>query len=334
MEVAEHHFRIMASEAQLIVTAAQPAAAAFQDAVLFLKHLERRWSRFLSDSDISRLNNAQGMPLAVDPTTIVLVSKMIEAWQLTAGGFDPTVLPVLVASGYDTSLVNGQHFTILPKSHSAAGNPIRADLDSIAIDPAMNTIRMPSGMFIDPGGIGKGLASDLAVARFMERGAMGALVSIGGDMAMAGLPPAATDDHDRQRAWTVHIARPDRSMGDLCTLGIDSGGVATSSTCSRRWEHEGRDHHHLIDGTQRTESDTDLASVTVVAACGWIAEAHATAAILAGSGNVRDYLLEHQLTGVAIPQSGNPIGTGTLDSCGPETFEALQPTNSTSTVAQ
>ena len=58
--------------------------------------------------------------------------------------------------------------------------------------------------------------------------------------------------------------------------------MATSSTRSRRWIHDGAIRHHVIDPASGAMSDTDLAAVTVIARSGWLAEAHATAAILAG----------------------------------------------------
>ena len=56
---------------------------------------------------------------------------------------------------------------------------------------------------------------------------------------------------------------------------------------------------------------TDLAAVTVIANSGWLAEAHATAAILLGSAGATSYLEARGLTGVVIDLAGQ-IAT-TLD---------------------
>ena len=84
-------------------------------------------------------------------------------------------------------------------------------------------------------------------------------------------------------AWRVDIERADPTGTPLCHATIDHGGVATSSTRSRRWTHDGKVHHHAIDPATGEQSATDLAAVTVFAATGWQAEAFATAALLAGS---------------------------------------------------
>ena len=308
VEVAEHRFRVMASEAQVIVNGpSHTDEEAFAATIDFLGHLESRWSRFLTDSDVTRLNNAAGVPVEVDPTSVTLVTTMIEAWRVTDARFDPSVLPALVAAGYDTSLVDSHHVTALPGRHAEPGPAILVDMGDIEIDPEENVIALPLGLVIDPGGIGKGLAADLAVARLLDQGSRGALVSIGGDMAMRGTPPTLLSDHHESKAWTVHVEQPDTGDGNLCTLAVDIGGVATSSTHSRRWVNNGRTRHHLIDATRGTESETDLATATIIAECGWLAEAHATAAVLVVSEHVHEYFSDHQLSGIAIPESGEPI---------------------------
>ena len=87
---------------------------------------------------------------------------------------------------------------------------------------------------------------------------------------------------------------------------------ATSSTRSRRWDHGGRERHHVIDPATGAQSDTDLAAVTVFARSGWRAEAFATAAILAGSRSVIDFLDSHELSGIAVTDHGEAMVTGDL----------------------
>ncbi len=66
----------------------------------------------------------------------------------------------------------------------------------------------------------------------------------------------------------------------------------------------GVEQHHVIDPATGMTSTTDLATVTVVANAGWLAEAHATAALLAGSAGALVYLEAHGLTGVVIDMRG------------------------------
>jgi thiamine biosynthesis lipoprotein len=299
MEAAEHRFRVMASDAHVIVVGAPNGLLA--QAQARLDHLERRWSRFLPDSDVTRINAAGGHPIEVDADTLFLFDAMIDAWRLTDGRYDPTVLPALVRSGYGASIVDRQRITILPP-----GDLRMRGMAGVGIDHTRRTITMPAGAVVDAGGIGKGLAADLTVAGLLAAGARGALVSIGGDIAMAGDPPLAD-------GWLVTVEHADAADGDLCTLAVSDGGVATSSTRSRTWNNDGHRRHHVIDPASATQSTTDLAAVTVIARTGWLAEAHATAALLSGSHGVLDYLDRHDLTGLAIPLTGSPLRTSDLE---------------------
>jgi thiamine biosynthesis lipoprotein len=175
----------------------------------------------------------------------------------------------------------------------AAATECLASLHDLHLDPVANTVRVPPGLVIDPGGIGKGLAADLAVDRLLDEGVDGAMVEIGGDLATAGTPvdPAG---------WRVDVEHPDPDDGLLCRLAISGGGVATSSVSSRRWTRDGVERHHQIDPRTTTCSTTDLTAVTVIAPAGWLSEVHATAALSAGSAHVVAYLDGHGLSGIAV----------------------------------
>jgi thiamine biosynthesis lipoprotein len=290
MAASEFHGRVMASELHIITVDATDELVA--DVVAELQHLERCWSRFIPTSDISRINTTAGGVLAVDDSTITLLASMIEGHRLTHGRFDPTVLPALIEHGYAASLVDASLVTTLPP-HAAA--PV--SVSELVLDPAGGTVVVPPGLALDPGGIGKGLAADLAVATLRSRGAAGALVSIGGDLAMSG--HGVTD-----LGWLVRVEHADPDDGILCTIAVEAGGVATSSTRSRRWVLDGAERHHQIDPRTGCPSTTDLVAVTVIGRAGWLAEVHATAALACGSGAVLRYMAEHHLSGLAIDTDG------------------------------
>ena len=296
----------MASELQLVAITSddQQGSDFWRGTLELLDRLESAWSRFLPDSDVTRLNHGHGRPVDVDSSTITLVDAMVRAWHLTDHRFDPTTLRALTRAGYSASIVDPLLVTMLPSGDlrfedAAGGQPT---MDDIAVSG--HAIRLPAGMTIDAGGIGKGLAADLAVAHALESGADGVMVSIGGDVAMGGRPPDG--------GWTILVECPVPDNGLVGTIAVSAGGVATSSTRSRRWWHEGAEQHHVIDPWTGAPSTTDLWSVTVVARSGWLAEAHATAALLAGSNHVLDYLDRNGLSGVAVAEDGRVMATEDL----------------------
>lgn len=289
----------MACRLHLVVNEpGRPAQVA--EAVALVERLEARWSRFLPDSDLTRVNAEPGRPVVVAAETIALVDVMQEAWRRTQGRYDPTILPILLAEGYATSRTDPTRTTVLPAGPYRTGS-----VEEVRIDRHARTVTVPAGTALDPGGIGKGLAADLAVAHLLAGGAAGALVSIGGDLAAAGTAPDPA-------GWRVDIERPDPTDTPLGRVTIDHGGVATSSTRSRRWTHAGRPRHHAIDPATGARSETDLAAVTVFAEGGWQAEAFATAALLAGRDAVLAYLDSHDLTGLAVADDGTVLRTDDL----------------------
>ena len=70
--------------------------------------------------------------------------------------------------------------------------------------------------------------------------------------------------------------------------------------------------HHVLDPRTGSPSATVLASVTVVANAGWLAEAHATAALLGGWEDAIGYLEHSGLTGIAVRRDGAVTSTNDI----------------------
>ena len=94
-------WRAMGSSVEVVVVGCRPEL--LDVAKSSIDHHERHWSRFLPDSDISRLNHAAGSTVHIDPATVVLLRAMIDGWRATTGAFDPTLLAPLVGLGYAAS---------------------------------------------------------------------------------------------------------------------------------------------------------------------------------------------------------------------------------------
>jgi FAD:protein FMN transferase len=221
-----------------------------------IDHLERRWSRFLPESDISRLNHAAGSTVHVDPATVVLLQAMLDGWRATGGAFDPTLLAPLVGLGYTASWHDPAKVTSLP--HGAL---MRGDLDGLSIDSLANLAGLPSGVCLDAGGIGKGLAADLVVDHLIAAGARGASISIGGDVAVRGIAP-------QEGGWLVGVSDPFDLDVETAQLALVEGGVATSGTLRRTWRTgDGTQVHHVLDPAtaQPAHHDREIVAVTVVA---------------------------------------------------------------------
>jgi thiamine biosynthesis lipoprotein len=231
-----------------------------------LESLERTWSRFDPDSEISRLNAAGGAPCGVSTSTVILVRAMVDGWRVTEGGFDPTLLAPLARLGYDRSRHDGRACSCAGPGAVGRGRP-----DRIVIDDSARVVRLPAQTVIDPGGIGKGLAADVVAERLFTSGATGVLVDVGGDIAVRGEAPSAD-------GWRLAVGTLDGEQ-----LRLASGGVATSGTEHRSWVGpNGRSVHHLLDPQSLEPADTGVAEVTVVAGSAAWAEVW-TKAVVVGS---------------------------------------------------
>jgi thiamine biosynthesis lipoprotein len=300
--IPELKFRVMASSAHVILV--DPARGAEDYARRRLLELEQRWSRFLPESDVSRMNGSPEAFMLVSSDTIMLLTSMKEAWRRTNGRYDPTMLSAIVAAGYSTS-IDGSRRTC----RAGARQVEWLTIDDVSINPVTSAVVVPAGIGIDPGGIGKGLAADIVVTELLAQGTAGALVCVGGDLAAAGTPPTPA-------GWLVNTEDPHDPSQSVATLALEAGGVATSSTLSRTWQQDGHQRHHVIDPGTQTCSGTDLAAVTVIARAGWEAEAHATAALLCGSEMVLEYLDIHELDGMATTLDGTVLLSPNLEHAG------------------
>lgn len=282
----------MGSDCHVIVLGGPPGLA--DQAQQQIDALEARWSRFRPDSEISRLNDHAGRPLPVSPETVELVERAMDAWRLSGGSFDPTLLGAVIRAGYDRTF---------DQIGSASGHSLlTAGAERIAVDG--NVVTIPAGVGFDPGGIGKGLAADMVAVATIRAGADGVCVNMGGDVRTAGPGP---DDG----TWTVAVEHP-WSARPLALLGLAGGAVATSTTLARRWVADGAERHHLIDPQTGRPSDTDVNLATVVAAEAWAAEVLAKAVVLRGSAHPFDNLGGTGAEGLAVADDGRVVCTDGL----------------------
>jgi len=300
--VRDLKFRVMGTDAHVILV--DPVEGAGSYAKSRLEELERRWSRFLPASDVSRLNGAPGAFVIVSPDTLGLLATMRQAWRASGGRYDPTLLSAINAAGYSASYDGSG------RTSSTAGAATKdCTIADVALDPATSSVVVPAGLGIDPGGIGKGLAADMVVTELLQGGTGGALVSVGGDLAAAGRAPTP-------EGWHVAFEDPFDASREHLRLALEAGGIATSSTLTRTWTAAGGRRHHVIDPATQACATTDLAAVTVVARAGWEAEAHATAALVSGSERALDYLERHELDGIATTLDGVTRMTPALERAG------------------
>jgi thiamine biosynthesis lipoprotein len=264
----------------------------------FLEDFDARLSRFRPDSELSALN--------ADPRPVVPASRLLrtaagaalEAAHYTSGLVDPTLVAELERTGYADSLDGvepaplAEAIAAAPSARPAASNAAKA-WRRIEVDDRAGTIARPPGVRLDSGGIGKGLAADLAAE--MLRGYSRFVIDCGGDLRVGG--PAAEPD-----PYRVEVEHP-LTRERIIALRLGGGGIATSGLNVRIWRTpDGRLAHHLLDPSTGEPAWTGLVGATAVAPTALEAEVLAKAALLSGPERGRDWL--GRFGGLLVDQAG------------------------------
>jgi thiamine biosynthesis lipoprotein len=262
---------------------------------------EKCLTRFESTSELCQLNRSAGHPRQVSPLLFEAVEMGVWAASATHGLFDPTLLRVMEAIGYDRSFErikqDDQTELVLPALP-------RGKYREIGLKRFRREIYLPPDVQLDLGGIGKGWTVDRAADWLAGKGPF--LINAGGDLYAYGAPPG-------QSGWSIGIADPWEPARDITSLQVRQRAVATSTTSRRRWRRGGRLMHHLIDPRTGQPAETDAVSVTVIAPRVALAEVYAKAALILGAEAGRDWLNRTpEVEGLLVRNDGQLITTDGL----------------------
>jgi FAD:protein FMN transferase len=273
---------------------------------------EQTLSRFRPDSELSRLNHAGWGE--VSPLLLSVIDAAIAAARRTHGVFDPTLLPHLLAAGYDQDFAALRDRASPPRSQPGPGanSPAPAPRAGRAphpratgawrgleVDPERRFVRLPEGAGLDLGGIAKGMAVDAASVLLGGIGVPWHAVDAGGDLRVAGVP-------DGQDSWPTKVEAGHGSV----SIGLRSGALATSSVLGRRWVVAGEQRHHLIDPRTGVPARSAVLSVTAAAPTCEAADVAAKTALILGPEYGPALLGSLAPAGLITLESGRRIAVG------------------------
>jgi thiamine biosynthesis lipoprotein len=242
---------------------------------------EARFSRFLEDSELSRINDDPADRVEVSASFAAVLREAADLHERTGGLVDPAVGGRVIDWGYDRT------FGELPDLAAAP----QGSLDHAGWTLEGRTLHRAPGTRFDLGGIVKGWTADEAV----EAG-LADVVSAGGDL------------RSRDPATIVDIVDP---WGESAArLALGTGGLATSSIGRRRWISAGGPAHHIIDPRTGDPAVTPIVSASVVAETAAKAEAGAKAVLILGAEGLAWAALQPWIrSAVAIWTDGNVYAT-------------------------
>jgi thiamine biosynthesis lipoprotein len=270
---------------------------AFSIARDVLDAVDRTCSRFREDSDLQVANRRPGRWVTVDPLLVAAVDVAVAAADATDGLVDPCLGRSMVMLGYDADLRVVRRRGPRP-DRRADLTPTPDAWRQIGTDPE-GGLRVPEGCAIDLGATCKAWASDLVAASIVDRLGCDLIVSLGGDVRIAGPADPAGSGHP---GWAIDVTeRP--GDDDPERIQLDRGGLATSSTAERRWAGGSGDVHHVLDPRTGRPTDEHWRTATATGATCVAANVATTAALVLGA-DAPAWLESNDVTARLVDRTG------------------------------
>ena len=302
MNRVDERFRCMGCDARVRLESPSVRAGELEAAALAVRaalaDADRRLTRFDPDSELCRLNADPRTAVPVSAPLARLARAAVWAGAASGGLVDATLTGEIEAAGYAASRTGlapaglAAALAAAPERRPARARrePGFARLEVLADGRVVR----PPGLRLDSGGLGKGLAVDLA-AELVPAGVRYA-ISVGGDMALGG------------GDWDVAVSGALAGDDEVHRLRA-RGGVATSGVHERLWRRaDGGFAHHLLDPATGEPAWTGLLAATAAGASALEAEVLAKTALLAGPAGARRVL--RRRGGVLQHEDGRRRGDG------------------------
>jgi thiamine biosynthesis lipoprotein len=237
-----------------------------------ISRLEGLLSRFLPDSEISRINESAGINTEkISHETYDVLSKAVEFSRHFPGCFDVTIEPLV-------SLWNfGSESFSEPDALSIQLVLPLVNYRDLILDPWQMTAELKNvGQSIDLGGIGKGFAGGRILEVFKKYEICSAYSNLGGNVVTLGSKPDGSP-------WHVGIQHPRQEDSLIGAVSVVDQTVVTSGDYQRcHTDSQGKRRHHILDPRTGYPSDSGLISVSIVARNSMEADALSTAVFVAG----------------------------------------------------
>lgn len=252
----------MGTFVEVISPDAQSSRIVFRE----IKRVEKLLSKYIPESDISRLN--QNGKATVSSDTFYVLKMAKEFWQASDGAFDITVGPLLEIWGFKEKKYR------LPEPAEIIQTLKLIGTEKVLLDEANNivTLELPQ-MRLDLGAIAKGYAVDCAVKELRDNGIKSALINAGGDIYCLGKKFAVP--------WQIGVKNP-FSGGVTKTLCLTDKAVATSGDYEQYFTSNQKTYAHIFNPKTGYPAESGVVSVTVIADDCLIADALATSCFVLG----------------------------------------------------
>ena len=233
-------------------------------------------SRTAEESDVWKINHAQGRAVEVDERTAWLISEALTYSKLTDGLFDISIASA--STLWDFSDQNNDlPDSALLREALAHIDYTKIDLSRSPDDASKWTVKLGDpDMMIDLGGIAKGYIADQLTAFLKDKGVKHAIINLGGNVAVIGSRPDGSD-------FNIGIQYPFKAEGEvIAAASLSNASMVTSGGYERYIEKDGRIFHHILDPETGYAVDSDILSVSICCSSSVRADALSTSVFLLG----------------------------------------------------
>ncbi len=223
-------------------------------------------SRMSESSELFRANDANA-PFTISPETAEYLAKALDVCKKSGGALDITLGEITDLWGFSSG---AEKIKTLPDSEALSQKLALCGFEKIVLDGDVLTV--PSGVELDLGAVGKGIACD-RVRKFLAATKIRkAVISVGGSVLLYG-----------DKEFTVGVRDPKGTVSDyIAVLTLGEGCVSTSGSYERTVTVDGIDYHHILDRKTGYPVSNNIVSVTVVSDSGLLSDALSTACFVLG----------------------------------------------------
>jgi thiamine biosynthesis lipoprotein len=294
-------WRAMATGYEILLPFDTPdACAAGQAAFELLDELEDQLSVYRDHSEVCRINRLAGKrAVRVEARLFGLLELARQVSSDSGGAFDVTAHALIQAWGF----FRGPRR--VPADEERAAALEKVGMQHVELDGERRTVRFHrDGLGINLGSIGKGYALDRMAELLARRWNLPAMLLHGGSSSVY----AKGTPREDSRGWLVKVRHPWQPGRYLAGVYLRDRALGTSAATFQYLEHAGKKLGHVLDPRSGWPAE-GLASVSVVAPTGALADALSTAFYVGGLDLARTYCASHPGVGAIVLPEGARAAT-------------------------
>lgn len=222
-----------------------------------------------TDSELYKLNHANGQPFTVSSETANLIQEGIHYSELSGGAFDLTIESVSALWNFKADKPT------VPSSDAIAQAVSHVDYTKVDIQDNTVTLEDPEAG-IDLGAIAKGYIADQVKTYLKKQGIKHAIINLGGNVDVIGTKPDGSK-------YNIGIQKPFDESGEAITsVQLKDQTVVTSGIYERYFKKNGKLYHHILDPRTGYPCENNLYSVSIITDSSTKADALSTTCFLLG----------------------------------------------------